>query len=191
MILSEVAVTLERNTHLKAERNRTRFFASELIDALRRRHINARWIPVSFEDTDRLEPELNGRSNEGGMFRTWGPAKRSVWSLADYRALEVYPEWRDEDGTAYRIILGEPSLDALKVIWHQRGWICAHCADPAQHDEMPNHDVFCSWGWLTHSKPQVFIKNGEKGFQRNPDVTQQQAEMALELLAAAQLLPYG
>lgn len=184
-------LTVERNAQLKAERNLTRFFASELIDALRRRHINARWIPVSFEDADRLEPELNGRSDEGGMFRTWGPAKRSVWTEADYRALEVYPEWRDEDGTAYRIILGEPSLDALKVTWHQRGWICAHCADPMRQDEEPNHDLLCAWGWLTHSKPQVFIKNGEKGFQRNPDVTQQQAEMALELLAVAQVLTYG
>lgn len=73
-------LTVERNAQLKAERNLTRFFASELIDALRRRHINARWIPVSFEDADRLEPELNGRSDEGGMFRTWGPAKRSVWT---------------------------------------------------------------------------------------------------------------
>lgn len=137
-------MTLERNTHLKAERDRQRLFASELINALRGRHPNARWIPVSFEDEQRLEPEANYRPEQKEKFRTWGPAKRSVWTEADYRALEVYPEWTDDDGNAYRIVLGEPTLDALQVTWHRRGWVCAHCAD-AMRDEMPNHDLTCAW----------------------------------------------
>jgi hypothetical protein len=119
----------------------------------------------------------------------YGPGKRSVWTLADYRALEVYPEWRDADGNAYRIILGEPALDALKIRWHREGWICEHCADPTEHDEMVNHDIYCAWGWLTHSWAQVFIE--ESGhFRRNPDVTKEQAKMAIELLEVAQVLPY-
>ena len=107
--------TIDRNAQLKLERNRQHFVASELIDALRGRHINAHWIPVFFEDYDRLEPEANHPPEGNSPFRVFGPGKRSVWTLADYRALEVFPKWRDEDGQAYRIILGEPSLDALKV----------------------------------------------------------------------------
>lgn len=44
-------MTFERSKDLKLERDKQRFFASELIDAVRGRHINVRWIPVSFEDT--------------------------------------------------------------------------------------------------------------------------------------------
>lgn len=186
--------TLEasRNEHLKAERDKTRFMASELIDALRGRHPNASWVPVNFEDEDRLEPELNNSQLlEKPNNKSFGPGRETVWSRCDYRALEVYPQWWDADGMGYRIVLGEPTLDALKVRWHQRGAACRHCAYPLRFDEPVNHFTSCEWQDLMVGRDQVFIGNGEKGIQRNKRVTPLQAEMALELFAGCAVINHG
>lgn len=81
--------------HERRQRDRHRFFVSELIDGLRGRHKNARVYNVLKKTVEEDLPAP--RLGESSSFRILGAHKGSLWATGDDAALVVSPEWLEGD----------------------------------------------------------------------------------------------
>lgn len=175
--------TTTRNEYLKAARNKTRFFASELIDALRGRHPTAVVVPVVTGEID--EPEQKKKDGKQ-KFRIIGAYKGSKWTKSDYAALVLAPQWLDADGTSYQIKLDEPAFESVRDRVKLKGLACGqetfHLSARMRH---PVREHACEMCELLYSYARVYrLVDGEQVRNRE-SISKDQALIADLLLEAA------
>jgi hypothetical protein len=180
-------MTLERNAYRRTERNRQRFFASELVDALRGRHPQARVVPVVIGEID--EPE---QKKKDGKQKFWviGAHKGSKWSKVDYAALVFSPQWLEADGTAYQIMLTEDDFERVRSRLKLKGWACGeeHFTLHAG-DRHPPRENACEMCQLLYTWARVYkLEDGEQVRNRSA-ITREQATIAELLLEASKVTP--
>lgn len=171
------------------ERNKSRVFAAELVDALRGRHPSTRIVPVITREIDEPErPQRDGKVK----FRVLGAYKGSKWAVSDYAALVFTPNWVEPGGVYYQVTLLEPLFEEVRDRLISKGWACGaeHFSMSGRTPQAPGTKA-CEFCELLYKRADVYIVREGEWVRNRKMVTQAQAAIAELLLRAARVVTVG
>ena len=184
--------TAGRNAERKEARDRDRFLANEIVEALRGQHPYQLVANVAepSEPDDGLPvpdrpPSEEVLSGSGATFRVMGAHRGSKWGEGGYAALVVGTFFGAGVPTVYNLVLAEHDFDRLRDRLILKGMACGlEHFYLTKKVERPLRQKACTLCELLYYPHAPFISSPD-GWRRNSVyVSDKQAEVAMELFRA-------
>jgi len=178
-------LTLTRNAELKQERDKSRHFANEIVEALRGRHPYQMVYNAADEKT---VEEADDKPTSGATFRIMGAHRGSMWGMSGYAALVVSTFWGVGEPTVYNLILAEHDFERLRDRLILKSLACGlEHFYLTRKVERPLRQKACPMCELLHHEYAPFVSQ-PGGWRRNSrQVTENQADVAMELYRACKV----
>lgn len=178
-------MTQTRNVERKEQRDMQRYFANELVEALRGRHPYQLVYNVANEKT--LEEMEENFDDKGAQFRILGAHRGSKWGTDGYAALVLSTFWIRGEATLYNLVLAEHDFNRTRNRLKLKGLACGlEHFYLTKKVERPLRQYSCPMCELLHHEYAPFISHPD-GWRRNRErVTEAQADVAMELYRACE-----
>ncbi len=185
-----------RNAERKEARDRDRFLANEIVEALRGRHpyqvvynVAEPSEPDDGLPTPDRPPSEEVLSGGGAQFRVMGAHRGSMWGTGGYAALVVGTFFGSGVPTVYNLVLAEHDFDRLRNRLKLKGLACGlEHFYLTKKVERPLRQKACPLCELLYYPHAPFLSTPD-GWRRNSRyVSERQAEVAMELFRACSVV---